>query len=93
MAQNKVLPMFYFYARGKYQLKGDDKGQSMATHQNMFFKNLHTDFVIVGRGIYKTENVEKSCKTLQLESWNALPKIALNGWKKQTYNSIQPKKN
>ena len=35
------------------------------------FKNLHTDFVIVGRGIYKAENVENAAKRYQLESWNA----------------------
>ena len=40
-------------------------------HQNTFSKNLHTDFVIVGHGIYKSEDAEKSAKLYKLESWNA----------------------
>ena len=71
MAQNKVpANVLLFYARSKYQFKGDDKGQQYNTPEHVF-KNLHTDFVIVGRGIYKAENVEKSAKLYKLESWNA----------------------
>ena len=62
--------MFYFYARVNINSKGDDKGQQYNTPEHVF-KNLHTDFVIVGRGIYKAENVEKSAKLYKLESWNA----------------------
>lgn len=71
VAQNKVPTNVLLFTPGvNISSKGDDKGQQYNTPEHVF-KNLHTDFVIVGRGIYKAENVEKSAKLYKLESWNA----------------------
>ena len=50
--------------------KGDGKGQQYNTPQHVF-KNLHTDFMIVGRGIYKAENTEKSALNYKMKGWEA----------------------
>lgn len=50
--------------------KRDGKGQQYNTPQQVF-KNSHTDFIIVGRGIYKSENPEKSAKLYKNEGWKA----------------------
>jgi uridine monophosphate synthetase len=50
--------------------KGDNKGQQYNTPSHVF-KNLHTDFIIVGRGIYKSEDIEKSALQYKIEGWNA----------------------
>ena len=50
--------------------KGDGKGQQYNTPQHVF-KNLHTDFMIVGRGIYKAENAEKSALNYKMKGWEA----------------------
>ena len=71
VAQNKVPANVLLFTPGvNLADKGDAKGQQYNTPEHVF-KNLHTDFVIVGRGIYKAENVEKSAKLYKLESWNA----------------------
>ncbi|MDQ1097481.1 MULTISPECIES: orotidine-5'-phosphate decarboxylase [Chryseobacterium] len=49
---------------------GDGKGQQYNTPQHVF-KTLHTDFIIVGRGIYKAEDAEKAALTYKNEGWNA----------------------
>lgn len=50
--------------------KGDGKGQQYNTPEYVF-KNLHTDFMIVGRGIYKSEDAEKSALNYKIAGWNA----------------------
>lgn len=48
----------------------DGKGQQYNTPEKVF-KNLHTDFIIVGRGIYKADDVEKTALNYKIEGWNA----------------------
>ena len=52
------------------ETKGDGKGQQYNT-PNHVFKNLHTDFIIVGRGIYKAENIEQAANLYKTEGWKA----------------------
>ncbi len=49
---------------------GDGKGQQYNTPEHVF-KNLHTDFIIVGRGIYKSNDAEKSALDYKIAGWNA----------------------
>ncbi|GAB0155459.1 hypothetical protein CHRYSEOSP005_07200 [Chryseobacterium sp. Alg-005] len=49
---------------------GDGKGQQYNTPEHVF-KNLHTDFIIVGRGIYKAANAEEAAITYKNEGWKA----------------------
>ncbi|WP_144282510.1 orotidine-5'-phosphate decarboxylase [Chryseobacterium echinoideorum] len=49
---------------------GDGKGQQYNTPERVF-KTLHTDFIIVGRGIYKSENPEEAAATYKNAGWNA----------------------
>ena len=49
---------------------GDGKGQQYNTPEHVF-KTLHTDFIIVGRGIYKSENPEQAALTYKNEGWKA----------------------
>jgi uridine monophosphate synthetase len=52
---------------------GDGKGQQYNSPEHVF-KNLHTDFIIVGRGIYKAEDAEKAALQYKIEGWNAYEK-------------------
>jgi uridine monophosphate synthetase len=49
---------------------GDGKGQQYNTPDHVF-KMLHTDFIIVGRGIYKAENPEQAAATYKNAGWGA----------------------
>ncbi|KAA0130513.1 orotate phosphoribosyltransferase [Chryseobacterium sp. SN22] len=49
---------------------GDGKGQQYNTPEHVF-KTLHTDFIIVGRGIYQAENPETAAMIYKNEGWNA----------------------
>lgn len=49
---------------------GDGKGQQYNTPDHVF-KTLHTDFIIVGRGIYKSENPAEAAVTYKNEGWKA----------------------
>ncbi|MCP2039266.1 orotidine-5'-phosphate decarboxylase [Chryseobacterium sp. HSC-36S06] len=49
---------------------GDGKGQQYHTPEHVF-KNLQTDFMIVGRGIYKAEDAEKAALNYKIMGWNA----------------------
>ena len=49
---------------------GDGKGQQYNTPDHVF-KTLHTDFIIVGRGIYKSENPGEAAVTYKNEGWKA----------------------
>jgi len=50
--------------------KGDGKGQQYNTPEHIF-RNLKTDFMIVGRGIYKSGNPEQSALRYKTAGWNA----------------------
>ena len=52
------------------EVKGDGKGQQYNTPAHVF-KNLHTDFIIVGRGIYKSQTPEKAAEEYKNEGWKA----------------------
>lgn len=47
---------------------GDSKGQQYNTPE-LVFKNYHTDFMIVGRGIYKAADVKTAAKEYQTLGW------------------------
>lgn len=49
---------------------GDGKGQQYHSPEHVF-KNLQTDFMIVGRGIYKAEDAEKAALNYKISGWNA----------------------
>lgn len=49
---------------------GDTKGQQYHTPEHAF-RNLHTDFIIVGRGIYKAEDAENAALQYKIAGWNA----------------------
>lgn len=49
---------------------GDGKGQQYNTPE-VVFRNLHTDFMIVGRGIYKANDAEKAALQYKIAGWNA----------------------
>ena len=49
---------------------GDGKGQQYNSPEHAFTQ-LQTDFIIVGRGIYKYEDAEKSDLNYKIAGWNA----------------------
>ncbi|MGO4709130.1 orotidine-5'-phosphate decarboxylase [Chryseobacterium sp. 2TAF14] len=49
---------------------GDGKGQQYNTPEHVF-KTLHTDFIIVGRGIYRSEDPAEASEIYKDEGWNA----------------------
>lgn len=48
----------------------DGKGQQYNTPEHVF-RNLQTDFMIVGRGIYKADDAEKAALNYKIAGWNA----------------------
>lgn len=52
------------------QTSADGKGQQYNTPSHVF-ENLHTDFIIVGRGIYKAEDAEKASHNYKIAGWEA----------------------
>lgn len=50
--------------------KGDGKGQQYNT-PDYVFNSLHTDFIIVGRGIYKAPDAEKAALEYKIAGWEA----------------------
>lgn len=74
VAQNKVKDDILLFTPGvNLDSKGDDKGQQYNTPEYVF-SNLHTDFIIVGRGIYKSENPEQSAIEYKKAGWEAYEK-------------------
>ncbi|NML58940.1 orotidine-5'-phosphate decarboxylase [Chryseobacterium cheonjiense] len=49
---------------------GDGKGQQYNTPEHVF-KTLHTDFIIVGRGIYQSEDPAEAAILYKHSGWNA----------------------
>lgn len=71
VSQNKIPGDLLLFTPGvNLADSGDGKGQQYNTPEHVF-KNLHTDFIIVGRGIYKAENPEAAAETYKNEGWKA----------------------
>lgn len=71
VAQNQVPNEVLLFTPGvNITATGDDKGQQYNTPEYIFKKN-HTDFMIVGRGIYKAENPEIAALTYKNAGWEA----------------------
>lgn len=71
VSQNKIPEDLLLFTPGvNLADSGDGKGQQYNTPEHVF-KTLHTDFIIVGRGIYKSDNPETAAVTYKTEGWNA----------------------
>lgn len=71
VSQNKLPEELLLFTPGvNLADSGDGKGQQYNTPEYVF-KTLHTDFIIVGRGIYKSEDAEAAAVTYKTEGWNA----------------------
>lgn len=71
VSQNALPEELLLFTPGvSLETKADGKGQQYNTPEHVF-KNLHTDFMIVGRGIYKSENPEQSSLTYKNAGWQA----------------------
>lgn len=55
------------------ETKGDGKGQQYNTPEHVF-SNLKSDFIIVGRGIYKATDPEKAALDYKIAGWEAYEK-------------------
>ncbi len=74
VAQRKINKEMLLFTPGiSLEQAGDDKGQQYNTPDHVFH-NLHTDFIIVGRGIYLAEDAEKSSKNYRKIGWEAYEK-------------------
>ena len=74
VAQRKISKEMLLFTPGvSLEQSGDDKGQQYNTPDHVFH-NLHTDFIIVGRGIYLAEDAEKSSKNYREIGWEAYEK-------------------
>ncbi|WP_353151112.1 orotidine-5'-phosphate decarboxylase [Chryseobacterium sp.] len=71
VSQNKIPEDLLLFTPGvNLADSGDGKGQQYNTPEHVF-TTLHTDFIIVGRGIYKSDDPEASAVTYKNEGWNA----------------------
>lgn len=71
VAQNQIPDDLILFTPGvNLSVEGDSKGQQYNTPEHVF-KNLHTDFIIVGRGIYKADDAEKAALTYKTKGWEA----------------------
>lgn len=71
VSQNQIPEELLLFTPGvNLADSGDGKGQQYNTPDHVF-KMLHTDFIIVGRGIYKSEDPETAAVTYKNEGWNA----------------------
>ena len=74
VAQRKINKEMLLFTPGvSLEQSGDDKGQQYNTPDHVFH-TLHTDFIIVGRGVYQAENAEKSSKNYREIGWEAYEK-------------------
>ncbi|WP_426479910.1 orotidine-5'-phosphate decarboxylase [Chryseobacterium sp. CBSDS_008] len=83
VSQNKIPEELLLFTPGvNLADSGDGKGQQYNTPEHVF-NTLHTDFIIVGRGIYQSHDPEASAITYKTEGWNAyinsLEKKAVQG--------------
>ena len=71
VSQNKTPNELLLFTPGiNLAEAGDDKGQQYNTPEHAF-EQLETDFIIVGRGIYKSPDAEKAALTYRIAGWNA----------------------
>ncbi|MGA9212267.1 orotidine-5'-phosphate decarboxylase [Kaistella sp.] len=71
VSQNKIPNELLLFTPGiNLADSGDGKGQQYNTPEHTFTQ-LETDFIIVGRGIYKSADVEKSALSYKIAGWNA----------------------
>lgn len=71
VAQRQVADELLLFTPGvNLSSKGDNKGQQYNTPERVF-KAYHTDFMIVGRGIYQSVNAKESAIEYQTAGWNA----------------------
>lgn len=71
VAQNQIQDDLLLFTPGvNISAGGDSKGQQYNTPEHVF-KNLHTDFIIVGRGIYKADDIEQAALTYKTRGWQA----------------------
>ncbi len=74
VAQRKISKEMLLFTPGiSLEQVGDDKGQQYNMPDYVFL-NLHTDFIIVGRGVYQAEDAEKSSKNYREIGWEAYEK-------------------
>lgn len=74
VAQNQVSDNILLFTPGvNLETTNDNKGQQYNTPEYVF-NNLHTDFIIVGRGIYQSENPEIAAITYKNAGWEAYEK-------------------
>ena len=71
VAQNKIPNELLLFTPGvNLADSGDGKGQQYNTPEHVFRK-LETDFIIVGRGIYKADEPEQEALRYKNEGWKA----------------------
>ena len=71
VSQNKIPNELLLFTPGiNLADSGDDKGQQYNTPEHAFTQ-LETDFIIVGRGIYKSEDAEKAVLKYKFAGWEA----------------------
>lgn len=71
VAQNQVPDNIILMTPGvNLSESGDNKGQQYNTPEKVI-NNYHTDFIIVGRGIYKAENPEQEAVKYKMAGWEA----------------------
>lgn len=74
VAQRKISKEMLLFTPGiSLEQVGDDKGQQYNMPDYVFL-NLHTDFIIVGRGVYQAEDAEKASKSYRKIGWEAYEK-------------------
>ncbi len=74
VSQNQLPSELLLFTPGiNLEDSGDGKGQQYNTPEHAF-SNLHTDFIIVGRGIYKSENPEQAAEKYKSIGWEAYSK-------------------
>ncbi len=71
VAQSKAPKGLLLFTPGvNLSSKGDNIGQQYNTPERVF-SEFYTDFIIVGRGIYQSENPSEAAKQYREEGWNA----------------------
>jgi len=71
VAQNEVSDQLLLFTPGvNLGTSGDDKGQQYNSPEHVI-RNYGTDFIIVGRGIYKADEPEQEALRYKNEGWKA----------------------
>ena len=71
VAQRKISDGLLLFTPGvNMSSAGDSKGQQYNTPERVF-RNIHTDFMIVGRGIYQSADPKESAREYRKAGWDA----------------------